>query len=263
MNPPILLEVRNSNGSVEHYYHFLLGFLAPILLQPTAELSDAQLIRSCGPMDDHVRALNLPQLTIVPKDEMISLRTEQARPVRVLRGMDSPGDFDGPALLRFRALVLERLAIEEEADPRRLLMIGRGRSPDFYQSTASEVKSSADLRRSIPNMAEIKARIEAAGQPVAYTELETATFASQVAMFAGANTVIAQHGAALVNILWMKPGGTVVEINPKLGGTGEFAPAFEKLSACCGHRHVSLPQKSPHAPVDPALVLDALRGVAG
>ena len=64
----VLLNIKNLNGSAQHYYHFLLGFLLPL----ASEIEDLQLndeiksiiIRSCGPMDRHIKALNLSKIVI-------------------------------------------------------------------------------------------------------------------------------------------------------------------------------------------------------
>ena len=253
----IVLDVRNRYGSVEHYYHFLFGFLAPILLQPASELSEPQIIRSCGVLDDHIRALNLPQLTIVPKSEWTSLLAGQHRR-RILCGLDDPAAFDRPTLERFKDVVLDRLSVEHTAPTERILVIGRGRSPDFYQSDASEIKASANIRRSVPNLSDICAAIEQRGRAVLHAELEAERFHAQVRLFANTRTIIAQHGAALANMLWMAPGGTVIEINPKAGSGDLFKDAFAKLAHCCGHNYVAVAQTSPHARVEPELVLDAI-----
>ncbi len=257
---PILLAVQQSHGSVEHYYHFILGFLAPILLQPPEELAQRQIVKTCGPLDAHIRALGMPQLVIASRAECQAIRASGCRS-RSLHGIDDPADFDAAKLQRFREAIFSRLALRDVPQADGVLMIGRGVSPEFYQSPDAEVKTSANLRRSIPNMPAIKEAIERSGRPVRYAELEQEGFAAQVALFASARTVIAQHGAALVNVLWMEPGGTVIEITPKRG-EGVFNDVFKKLAEDCGHTYVRVQQSLPHAEVSPEAVLAALATVA-
>ena len=75
-------------------------------------------------------------------------------------------------------------------------------------------------------------------------ELEEATLRAQVALFAATATLVAQHGAALVNMVWMAPGGLVVEILPEMGSARRI---FPMLAAAWGPRYprVGAPPRAP------------------
>jgi len=62
------LSIANQGGSVQHYFHFLLGFLVPLVIRlenrPAAATASNIFIRSCGPMDRHLLSLNYSNLKI-------------------------------------------------------------------------------------------------------------------------------------------------------------------------------------------------------
>lgn len=252
------LEVLNRDGSVEHYFHFVLGFMAPLLLREAGEAGVIRLVRSCGPMDVHLEALRLPDVRVLPKPAFQALIEASPAPVERLHGLDAPEFFDAAKLRRLRQIVLRRFDVEEAAPGPALLMINRGKSPDFYQSAEAEKKKSAGLRRSVPNMAELHAAVLAAGFTARLMELENATLHDQVRLFARTRTLVAQHGAALVNMLWMPAGGSVVEINPMLEGT-KYVHYFRDLAAACGLGYACVRQSKPHAAVEVGPLLEEVR----
>jgi hypothetical protein len=262
--PPIerMLALRNRYGSVEHYYHFILGFVAPLLVRaPAVPPGTIRLIRSCGPMDAHLLALGLPDIRILPRPDWEACWADGTRNAEGAQGFDSPEFYDQAVFRRLREAVLQRLGLERVAPVETVLLINRGRSPDFYQSDQAESRSSADLRRTVPNMAAVCAAVAAGLRPARMVELETASLRDQVALFAASRLVVAQHGAALTNMLWMAPGAAIVEINPMLPGT-KFVDYFRDMAQVCGHRYRCVRQAQPHAPVDPADVLAAIGAVA-
>ncbi len=255
-----LLAVINKVGSVEHYFHFVLGYVAPLLLREAVSPPGLTcLVRSCGPLDRMFAELGLADIRQVPKADWRDRRESGRYKVHSIYGQDRPEDYDPVALARLRVLMLERLAVMPPDRPAQVLLVNRGRSPDAYQATEVENPTSANLRRSVPNMAEVAAALTQAGTACRLVELEETTLRAQVVLFAATSTLVAQHGAALVNMVWMAPGGLVVEILPEVG---RAARIFPMLAAACGHRYVSVAQRNLHAPADVAAVVDAV-GPAG
>ncbi len=250
----VLLQMQNRMSSVEHYYHFTLGFLVPLVLRHIeAEAETCFLVRSCGPMDTHVRALGLANLEIVTKAEWFALRATRSCGLEPISGYDSPEFYDGAAFAHVRDAMWRTFDAAGPPDAA-ILMIARGASPDYYQSEAAEARTSANLRRTVPNLADVARALAAANLDCRVEELETWPLGAQIRLFARTRTLVAQHGAALVNMIWMAPGATVVEINPK-SADDEFVDFFRRLAEVCGHDYVCLKQAHKDAVVDPADVL--------
>ena len=79
--------------------------------------------------------------------------------------------------------------------------------------------------RNVSNFEEIKGVIEAYGFDI--VDFETMSISDQIVTMYGAKHVVGEHGAGLINILFMKPGGTVLEIF----NSGCAQPAFWSVAS--------------------------------
>jgi len=258
-----ILKMDGLGGSTEHYYHFILGFVAPILMRlPRAPGQPGLLAKSCAVLDERFLELGVEDVVLLPGKIWLELEARGGYEVITLASLDrklglraaTSGLFRQQVVL-LRNEVYRRLKVRDL--PRRpgVLVIGRGAPPVHYLSATAEVGHSANLRRSIPNMDEIVNLAAAAGLAAELFHLEDVTLQQQVTLFSAARVVVAQHGAALVNMLWMRPGGIVVEIMPPVVQHN----IFRKMAKCCGHHYFRVAQESPHAAVDPDAVISVLR----
>jgi hypothetical protein len=262
------LEIQNITGSVEHYYHFLLGFLIPLTDWHGLGMQKRNLeirVRSCSMMDRLTRELNIPGLVIVPKDAIPMARIigsilwgNRCRVVE-LRGLDHPSCYDGQRLREAARKIRERLARDVERcraeifkDGKTLpvVMIER-RNPDpFYASSASEIPESGARRRSIRNYSDLVNALNSSGAHVISASLEEKSLAWQIALFEGADCIIAQHGAALANLVFCPPGTTLIEIMPRdLDAGFHDKECFVNLSRVLGIHHRFVHQEGSHSSV--------------
>ncbi len=257
------LTIKPNAGSCEHYYHFLLGYLLPlaayIVRRGVAE-DRTILLRACGPLDRTLRELALPGLLCCERFTHASIRKHLERSpwaeIDQIDGFDFghlPGEeifYDaasigiGVQFLRRRlACAIETAKTEISASwtgSPRVLMIERGEPDPFYQSSLVEVKSSAGQRRSIRNHGELVARMAADYPGFRSIRLETASLAEQVAWFGLTDILVAQHGAALANIIWMRPNAHVVEIDPDT--PSNVNTLFRRLAEACEVSYACLRQ---------------------
>ena len=234
---PLHLTIKTNAGSCEHFYHFLLGYLLPlaayIARRGIAE-DRALILRDCGPLNGILRELALPGLLCCERFTHASIRKSLEHSpwakTDEIDGFDFghvPGEeisYDaasigiGVQFLRRRlASAIETAMIEINSSwpgSPRVLLIERGEADPFYQSSLVELKSAASQRRSIGNHSEVAARLAADYPGFRSVRLETASLAEQVAWFGLTDILVAQHGAALSNIIWMRRGAHVVEIDP-------------------------------------------------
>jgi len=92
------------------------------------------------------------------------------------------------------------------------------------------------------DMGTISRTIKAQGFVVDVSELEQATLRQQTSLFSGAKVIVAQHGAALGNLVWSPPGVSVVEICP---GNMLGTPYFEILARILGLDYTRILQNGP------------------
>ena len=104
-------------------------------------------------------------------------------------------------------------------------------------------------------MAAVRDRLLANATPCVMKELEQVLLRDQVELFARAKVLVAQHGAALANMIWMKPGGRIVEIMPEVG---KFYAHFKQLALTCGHEYAMVKQENRHASIDVEVVVSLI-----
>ena len=136
----------------------------------------------------------------------------------------------------------------------RLLVIKREDPDPYYLSELSEIKGSGTTRRTIANMAELIAALNARFKQTKVVSLEHSRLAEQISLFQTADVVVAQHGAALANVVWMRPGTNVFEFVSDPAKQHHFC----NLSSIFGIGHHVLIQKDSRGPVDVAALMNAL-----
>jgi hypothetical protein len=259
MRKNVHLSIKNQAGSVQHYFHFLLGFLVPLVIrQEKASLGGNPskfAIRSCGPMDRHLLSLNYPNLEIIPtfKHKLgLSSLLNKFLAGETLPGFDEIERYDHAVFREAANIIKARLGITNGDGSRQgAQVIAINRSLDcFYNTGKSEIKGSGTQRRSIPNFGDLERHLASICPNYNTIVLEKTSLAYQAEQFQNADVIIAQHGAALANLIFCRPGTRVIEIAPP----NPPAEYFALLARCLGLDYCFYRQKSIHADVDPLAV---------
>lgn len=273
---PLMIVPANRGGSVEHFYHFLFGYLLPFLdLCHPLRGHRRFLLRECGPMDALLAELDGFEIARRPAWQILGsvVATNPslgAIPKIIAPGFDAPSAYDAATFRRLRALVPElfaqRLAAAAERHPRAaadrlVLMIDRAPQDPFYATRRAEKRGAGAEIRSIPNMAEVHAAV-AARHDTLLVRLETLPFFDQVYLFSRAWRVVGQHGAGLAHMIWAREDAALVEAIPSPDGVPvgkvAFAEMFRGLCRTLGMRWHGVLQEGDHAPLPPARVLNGL-----
>ncbi|WP_270920484.1 glycosyltransferase 61 family protein [Parasedimentitalea psychrophila] len=263
----------------------MMGFVVPLVHvwpEVVARAAGRPIyVRSCAVMDPILKALKLEGLCILPLSKHRSLK-QNAKKLRKaghrldyvsVPGFDTPAEYDAEVFLEVRAKLFDQLAVEIAAervllepmfkgDGPRVIIIDRLPPDPFYSSRDCESKGAGSERRSVENMSELADLARSRFTSVAVVTLEGRSLAYQMAMFSMADIIVAQHGAALANLLWARSGANVVEILSSRHIGHKFVPFFfSDLSAAMGLHHDVIHQPSDHGPVcvkDFAVLMDAL-----
>lgn len=250
------LSFKNYGGSVQHYFHFLLGLLVPLVIRLEKTHRGANpskfVIRSCGPMDRHLLSLGYPNLEIIPAfTHKFGLSSIFNKIVggETLLGFDAIERYDKSALREAANIIKARLNVKNgEGTGKTPRIIAINRSQDrFYNTRKSEIKDSGAQRRSIPNFGDLEKHLASICPNYNSIVLEQVSLMHQVEQFQNADVVIAQHGAALANILFCKSDAKIIEIAPP-NPPEEF---FARLAECLGLNYCFYRQTSIHAEVNP------------
>lgn len=225
-------------GSAEHYFHFLLGYILPIL-----QILDVGcyrqgrrehfLVRSCGPvmdavLDEVLQAFGVSYEKSSASDPRYSSSTAVKVPrwdLSLFLGGDasstgSVDTFHSDSLHRLgdvRGQVLDlayskRSVPDQYAD--KILLLKRSAEPDFYRSDGvAEIARYGVGRRSLSGLNWAKDVLTAAGHAAEIYEPGAHTFFDQVRTFHACRGIVGIRGAELANMLWMKRGAFSVVLN--------------------------------------------------
>lgn len=259
-NSRVLLIADHWDGSVQQFYHFLLGYLMPVAMWVRDHPGKAITLRGCGPMDPWLDlAAEQVDIDVIPPGTALHMLVGDRMSHEILQGMDDPDRFNRASLLEaaeaLRALLqvpCAHGARAVETPHRRTVIIDRATSEDFYHGPASETHMSGGERRSTPNLGGLSSLLPESE----VVDLARVEPRDQIRLMECTTTLIGQHGAGLVHMLWMPQGSLVVEIAPPL--PSEVIRLFEQLATCLGHRYVRVPQDGVHSNVDLGAITDAV-----
>ncbi len=247
------------SGSVQQFYHFLLGYLGPMAVWARQHPGQRIWVRDCGPMNVWFDAVRPGvAVDVVSVNTALGVLIGSRRDARIVRGLDDPARFDRRRLVAAADAIGWLLDADRGvvAGPSSVVVVDRRTSEDFYHSAESETHMSGAERRSTPGLG---ATVEALrfASPAVVVDTARIAPAEQIRLFAGANAIVGQHGAGLVHMLWLPRGSTVVEIAPPLVPGVDHI--FGELAEVLGHRYVVVAQDDVHAPVDPQALESGLR----
>lgn len=237
---------QQNMGLRNHYYHFFYGIYLPacefLVSQEPGHVFSLE-VESCGEMNRH-----LYENPLLPHGcSVVTKSRREMRRAEVRKGLD----------VRFRAMSAFFLDNDDkilpafsrhEGDHAKTLLIDRVPPSDgTYKG-----QSYGATRRWLANMSDVASVLGV--EPVAIDNLSVV---QQAALFRNADTIVAQHGAALANLYFCRPGTKIIEI-----GAGRRR-CYNAICSLRGLRHAQIdswPKSDGKCFVDPERVMAALNG---
>ena len=236
---PVLLE----GGNVEHYYHFILDLVFPLSLLIERTPRDVIFIfEEFGIFTERLHSLfpgrveTLKKQDIPADIEKVEMFGLSPRRVRAEKG----------AIQNFSTHIYNRLGVDQTVEPNKILLIER-LPPDPYFLKQAKEKGAGASRRSILNHRDLSAMLQSMVKaPFEFhnLHLEKISFSEQVEYFNQARVVIAQHGAALANCVWMRPNSIVIELSSR-----RSFDHFRLISEMKEHNYYFYKTKSKHTKI--------------
>lgn len=198
-------------GVTSNYYHWMLEGLTRI-----------QIIRASGIDESALQYVvnGRPSPLVVE-----TLRTLGIRRDRIL--------FLPKGVYRFRSLLVPSLLMPASSiAPRSLRFLREALMPSPQAHLPRRIyvsRNDASMRR-VTNETEILGRLEDIG--VVSVSLSSMPLAEQWALFAGAELIVAPHGAGLANLAFCRQGTAIIELSPH-----RWHPCFGELSSLVPCRH--------------------------
>lgn len=234
---------NNNAGSIEHYYHFLFGYLFPFIQNVNNNKRDIYYFDDCGPMNRHI--LNLPLYNTKIIDPTIKIeKTLQ------YRGYDL--FYNSINLKIIKQIIFSIHNIDPLLSGEEIILIDRDKPDNFYL-TKAKIKGSGSSRRHIPNIDDILVYLQNKIPTIKKVYLENMSLKDQVILFKTSKIIICQHGASMSNLIWCNPNTTVVEIRTRRNDR-----CFNFLSQRCNLVHKKILQSHKYQAVDPKLIYETI-----
>lgn len=207
----ILYKAGNRSGYVNHYYHFLFGYLLPVLSDINWKDDYIQhnnnYMIDCGPMNNILKELGF----LIHSASNLKMDGH-----RRIRGFDTPRRIIPEATMSKAIEQINILLPTKRVDTYDFLLIDRGPTPTKKQRIAFQKLKRKDLRgnqrRSITNMDEIENLLLKFSKKVQRHRLENLNLRDQIKIFKGAKYIIGQHGAAMSNLCFAERCEHVIEL---------------------------------------------------
>lgn len=225
----------NRSGSIEHYFHFLFGYLIPFV-NNVSPSDETYAFADCGPLMNEILAdiggfKTTTQIGIDSCDKNIC--------------------FQGSDDIFFTKFDIEltRRRFFDAFNPRvfekKVIVVDRAKPHVFYE-TRAEIKGSGSNRRSVPNMKDLFSEIKHVFSNAELVFLEGMPLKYQIELFRNSSCVVMQHGAAMANLIWCDKGTSVVEIR-----SDHTIDYFKKIVMMAGLNRCILKQEHDYAQIKP------------
>ncbi len=190
-----------SEGSREHYFHFLLGYLLPLVYAQSKFNFKFFLVVDCGPLMTPILRQTLQRLNF--KFDVVHLSNSE-KPYYT-----EPWDFawNDKNLVKFTVKKVSDIYLDysceicQQKNLSHNLLIKRS-LPHSYYLYDSEIKGYGTTRRAIENWQEISNYLFSKGIDHLIYEPGKHSFACQIEHFKNAKKIIGIRGAEWANLIW-------------------------------------------------------------
>jgi len=238
----ILVTDLERTDLLRHFSHFMIAYFVDVVLWCHDNPGQHVVVHDCGPCTAWFELLEPGvKVTIVSPTEARNLAEKLPDQVVV-----SPGRFEfaktsvGDKLQRFRSILMTTR--ESRARNGRVFAL-RKTTPGFYRP--------GSWMRRISNETELVAFLSRFFK-ISPVEFFETTPRDAIDIMSSSRLLVAQRGAALMNLVFMPPGSTVVEIYPRdFPAKPGRIELYRRTCAALGLRFVRVYQRSKVSPVSP------------
>lgn len=218
-----------ATGSREHYFHFLIGYLLPLIhaQRQRAAVDDGFAVLDCGPLMTPLLEQTLTRMRKKLGSFTVVAPAGVTNPVYVEPwDQDWNKHDDGAAVKETVSAVMEAwqddgvvigMSCCSQPDcpspDTDALLLERSPAPDFYlEHGAAERPGYGLSRRGVVNWPEVHAHLEAQGIAHAMYEPGRHSLGCQIASFRRARRIVGIRGAEWANLIWCRPGDGALRV---------------------------------------------------
>lgn len=248
---------RKGYGSTQHFAHFFYEYFLPLVSWRIHNNTMPVTVKDCGPCNAWFQLLaeDGAQIQIVKKQ--VFLRRIQEKPgisINLSSSYIPKLGWDPIQIYHFRLWAWSKATQRIEIKG---IMIKRSKINPYYDSSQSEIKGSGSKRRSIANQQNISRIIQT------FCGIKTVEFfdispQKTINILKSSNILIAQRGAALMNLFILPPGALVIEILPKSFSERANVDIYKDAAFAAQLSYARIWQKNNFCGVQPLNILLAI-----
>lgn len=255
--PKRMLKQSIRRGSKEHFFHFLLGYLLPLVHLQSKHRFKRFLALDCGPILTPILEETLARLGY--KFRIVGPYAIQ-RPIFLDpwdHGWTGHRDFDSVrhAVDLVRKAWCNNPHFGTECPPlSKNLLIRRSRPHQFYLDGSAEIKGYGTSRRGMSNLEEVSDYLTHNNVSHSIYEPGAHCLGCQIQAFSTAHRLLGFRGAEWANLIWSTP-----EVRVRMLDHNPPARLVGRLMTNLGIRHEFAIVDSTHAPENPQEALRFFR----
>jgi len=249
--PALFAEMFRARGSREKYFHFLLGYLLPIVHAQAIYRFDNFLVLDCGPLMTPILKETLQRLEfqfeIVSPDQI-----EERFYVDAFDYVKGSSETIYSASERVKSVWRDYVCTQHDCTFSANLLIERSAPHKYYDKNGGSEKKGSGYgtsRRSITNWTEVCETLDKRGIDYGLYEPGRHSLGCQIATFCRARRIVGIRGAEWANIVWSQPDLHVRVVDP--------SPPATTLTNLLNHLNVNyefIISEKNHTPVNPLVV---------
>lgn len=231
---------QNQYGSIDEYFHFLYGYLFPFIQHTSPSYDDIYFLLDCNGFSRFYKELKAYKINTIEKNKNLAYNIDMLKSYIGFDSIRCIYENLKPDIIKER--IYKSIKYTQNKYNTDVLLINRA-----IPNLDDKQTFSGSIRRSIPNIDSIRNLLDRKNVSYTFCHMENMTLKEQIEIFSSHKIIIAQHGAALSNIIFCDNVIDIYEIRP-LEKNNE--PWYENLSKILGKRLISIPQDHSHAPVN-------------
>ncbi len=252
----------SGSGSREHFFHFLIGYLLPIVHAQRLNQQAPFQVLDCGPLMTPILEETLTRLGF---DFKITSPSAIENPIYV----DSWDNAKQPDWNAFSTQALRSAAHrvstawgkytcqQDDCPQSENLLIQRSAAHEYYISGPAEVKGYGLSRRGVTNWPDVLALLKERGIEYALYEPGRHSLGCQITTFRRARRIAGMRGAEWANAIWSPKGARARVLNPiTMPPQVIIASFFKRLD----FQHELVPVSQNQAREDPRSCADFFMG---
>ncbi|MGH7884164.1 MAG: glycosyltransferase 61 family protein [Thermodesulfobacteriota bacterium] len=197
---------------MDNYFHFIFDLLFPLnLLMKKISYDVVFAFKYIGVNTERLQNLFPGRIKILDNEDEF----KDIKKIDIIGMNPKWVHITNESAENFKNDICNKFGIIQSCESKKVILIERvPLDTEFISKAVSKVGGS--LRRSIINHYDLSLAIESIVKPeyeFLNLQMEKISFSEQIQLFDSAAVMISQHGAALANSLWMKPGSVLIELS--------------------------------------------------